>query len=176
MSTSTLNRSLRRHHGSLTSLLNRTVRHLLPQALWGTVSRLFSGKALSSKKLSEWSTGLPGEAPLLLPFSSRPSVVTATTFDLIPRARWSPWPTGAGVEATQQLEVPFNPKEQSVTFNSGLDSIKCRACGTAQIFISPPFCKRCKKSLGIQYAILTLTRETSIRRNPRKGWLGHSDI
>jgi len=46
-----------------------------------------------------------------------------------------------------------------VTFNKGLDSIKCPACSLTQFFISPPFCKRCKTSLGVQYVILTLTPE-----------------
>jgi len=43
-----------------------------------------------------------------------------------------------------------------VTFNTGLDSIKCPACGLTQFFISPPFCRRCAESLGVQYMILTL--------------------
>ena len=38
----------------------------------------------------------------------------------------------------------------------GLDSIRCAACGLVQFSTFSTICKRCRRSLGIRYATLTL--------------------
>lgn len=51
-------------------------------------------------------------------------------------------------------------KEYSLTIDIGLDSIRCPACGLVQFCTLSTICKRCRRSLGIRYATLTLSLRT----------------
>ncbi|MGO9940024.1 MAG: helix-turn-helix domain-containing protein [Terracidiphilus sp.] len=49
--------------------------------------------------------------------------------------------------------------------NTGLDSIRCPACGLIQFCTLSTMCKRCRRSLGIRYTTLTLSPRNLEREN-----------
>ena len=57
------------------------------------------------------------------------------------------------------------PKEHYLTFDTGLDSIRCPACGLVQFCNLSAICKRCRRPLGIRYATLTLSPRNLEREN-----------
>lgn len=48
---------------------------------------------------------------------------------------------------------------------SGLDSIRCPACGLTQFCTLSTICKRCRRSLGIRYATLTLSSRNPVKES-----------
>src|ERR1035438_10364565 len=55
-----------------------------------------------------------------------------------------------------------------MTFDTGLDSIRCPVCGLVQFCTLSTICKRCRGSLGIRYATLNLSRKSLERDNSSK--------
>ena len=64
-----------------------------------------------------------------------------------------------------------NPKEHSLTFDTGLDSIRCPECGLVQFRTLSTVCKRCRRSLGIRYTTLTLSRRNLQKENSSEGFI-----
>jgi len=56
-------------------------------------------------------------------------------------------------------------KEHTLTLYIGLDSIRCPACGLVQFCTLSTICKRCRRSLGIRYATLTLSPRNLEKEN-----------
>ncbi len=52
-----------------------------------------------------------------------------------------------------------------MTFDTGLDSIRCPVCGLVQFCTLSMICKRCRGSLAIRYATLTLSPISSEKEN-----------
>ena len=71
----------------------------------------------------------------------------------------SPMPTPPATRATRLLVVRHKPMEYLMTFDTGLDSIRCPACGLVQFCTLSTICKRCRSSLSIRYATLDLSCE-----------------
>jgi hypothetical protein len=67
-----------------------------------------------------------------------------------------------------------NPKEHSLTFDTGLDSIRCPECGLVQFCTLSTVCKRCRKSLGIRYAPSPFLAEASRKKTALKNSLAYS--
>ena len=52
-----------------------------------------------------------------------------------------------------------------MTFYTGLESIRCPVCGLVQFCTLSTICKRCRRSLGIRYATLNLSRKNLEKDN-----------
>jgi ribosome-binding protein aMBF1 (putative translation factor) len=59
-----------------------------------------------------------------------------------------------------------------MTFDTGLDSIRCPVCGLVQFCTLITICKRCRSSLGIHYATLNLSRENLEKDNSSEELIG----
>jgi len=55
--------------------------------------------------------------------------------------------------------------EYLMTFDTGLESIRCPVCGLVQFCTLSTICKRCRSSLGIRYATLNLSRKNLEKDN-----------